>query len=448
MAMRKQVILITLLCAIFCACKQRKTENNSPEIPADSTNTSKQNPRLYNCSEDSTVKYLLFLPENISGEIPLLVFFDPSGNAALPVIRYKELAQKMGIAIAGSMNSRNGQTIGQSVYFGKTLINDIINKNKIDKERIFAGGFSGGARVASRLAEMNPQIKAVIGNSAGFDISSGYFPKFGFIGIGGSADMNMLELVNTHKYLNGSKTPHMLLMFNGTHEWAPAQEMEKSILWMLCLSKHPDAKSQLDKIESEIKAIADSLENKNNLLQAATEWETLLGCSKFLDLNNKNAEDNYYRIKKLPGFNNLIDEMSGIWNKETAEQNRLMQGFQKWNITEWEAETASLKKTSEQKTQTGSMHKRLLGFLSLYFYSNTNRTLATSDSSASGRSSAIYTIVDPENPEAWFLRAIHLARYQHNNAAKLALALAQTKGFNDQTRVAAQPELMQLMNNP
>ena len=240
----------------------------------------------------------------------------------------------------------------------------------------------------------------------------------------------------------------MLLMFNGTHEWAPAREMEKSILWMLCLSKHPDAKSQLDKIESEIKAIADSLENQNNLLQAATEWETLMGCSKFLDLNNKNAEDNYYRIKKLPGFNNLIDEMSGIWNKETAEQNRLMQGFQKWNITEWEAETASLKKTSEQKTQIGSMHKRLLGFLSLYFYSNTNRTLATSDSSASGRSSAIYTIVDPENPEAWFLRAIHLARYQHNNAAKLALALAQTKGFNDQTRVAAQPELMQLMNNP
>lgn len=444
--MKKYLLLLMIFITCLPACKQKPQKKDSEESPSDTLAAAQENPKIFNCKEDSLVKYLLYLPEKPKAKTPLLLFFDPSGNAGIPVIKYKEIADKMGVAIAGSMNSRNGQTVGQSVYFGKTIIKDIIKNNNIDSNRIFVAGFSGGARVATRLAEMNPEIKAVIGNSAGFENTSGYFPSFGFVGIGGSADMNMLELVNLHKYLRGSKTPHMLLMFDGIHEWAPKNDMAKAMLWLLCLTKSESAATLLQEMEVSSRALADSLEKQGDLLKAATEWETLIGCSHFLGKENIVAKENYMRIQKLPAFPKIQNEMSVIWNRETSEQTRLMAGFGKWTYEKWSVETEQLKKTALEKNQNGFLHKRLLGFLSLSCLSYSNRGLAMNDTSMSGYYSGLYTIVDRENPEAWYVRALHYARCKNAEGARSAISMAQTKGFIDQARIASQPELVQILN--
>ncbi len=440
--MKKTAMLIALMCTSWFACKQKTTTQISSVETTDSTKSGPAAPLLFSCSEDSSVKYLLYAPGKSKESLPLILFFDPSGNAAAPTIKYKEIADKLNVIIVGSMNSRNGQTVGQSVYFGKTILKDVISKNNIDKDRIFVAGFSGGARVATRLAEMNPEIKGVIGNSAGFEKTQGYYPSFGFVGLGGSADMNMLELVNLHKYLKGSNTPHMLMMFDGIHEWAPLTEMKKAIIWLLCLTKSKNAEQYLSSMQAEISSRADSLEKQGRLLEAATEWETLVGCSKFLQKENNLAIANYERIQKLPAFAGIQKEMGTIWDRELTEQNRLLNGFGKWPFEKWTEETEALKNASQEKTQMGFMNKRILGFLSLACLSNTNKGFAQNDTAISGYFSKLYTIVDPENSEAWFQRSIHLARNKHTIEARIALATAQSKGFNDQVRVAAQPELM------
>ncbi len=437
--------MAAILLFLITGCKEKVKESTTEIVPVDTPKV-KENPiNTLSCDDDSTVIYSLYLPEKTDKELPLVICFDPSGNALLPVALYKSIAEKLGVAIAGSMNSRNGQTVGQSVYFGKTIINDIIKKNRINKNKIFVAGFSGGARVATRLAEMNPNIKAVIGNSAGFEKTAGYYPSFGFIGIGGSSDMNMLELVNIHKYLNNSKTPHMLLMFDGIHQWAPPEVMKKAFIWMLCLSKDENAPALLSELETQVKTGADTLEKQQRYLEAAAEWETLLGCSNLTGKENALARENYERIKKLPAFSQEQKILSEIWAKETQEQNRLMAGLGKWKAKQWLNELDMLRNASQEKSQVGFMNRRLLSFLSLACLSSTNKGLATNDSLTSGYFSDLYTIVDPDNPESWYMRAVHLGRYQHHSSARNALAMAQAKGFKDQARINAQPELKQAL---
>ncbi len=62
------------------------------------------------CSDDSSQIYAIYLPSkyDTSKKWPVIYFFDPHGVGNLPVILYKDLAEKYGFIIAGTYNSKNG----------------------------------------------------------------------------------------------------------------------------------------------------------------------------------------------------------------------------------------------------------------------------------------------------------------------------------------------------
>ena len=185
------------------------------------------------CKNDPQISYALYVPatQNTNKKFPFILFFDSHAKGTLPVLKYRNLADKYGFIIAGSNNSKNGMTTESTTKIGRSIIEDMLTRLPIDSRRIYAGGFSGGARVAIALAETDSRVKAVIGCSAGLP-QNRIKNKFDFFGIAGTHDMNYLEMLRTENSFSQIGMRHYLLFFEGKHEWAPESTMEDAFCWI------------------------------------------------------------------------------------------------------------------------------------------------------------------------------------------------------------------------
>ena len=86
------------------------------------------------------------------------------------------------------------------------------------------------------------------------------------------------------------------------------------------------------------------------------------------------------------------------------------------------------------------MYKRLNAYLSLAFYSLSNRLIAQNQNDAAAYFVSLYKKVDPTNSEAWYFSAILNARKNNAPTAKADLKKAVALGFNDKKRLEQQPE--------
>ena len=111
--------------------------------------------------------YLLYVPENLGGEpVPLVLNFHGSGGVPenqLATSGFGAIADREGFAVAypagvfgNSVSSRSWNANVESgvddVQFARDVIADVSARMDIDATRIYATGFSGGARMSSRLA--------------------------------------------------------------------------------------------------------------------------------------------------------------------------------------------------------------------------------------------------------------------------------------------------------
>src|SRR5690349_8767564 len=102
---------------------------------------------------DASESYALYLPSNYTPDRkwPILYAFDPGARGRVPVERFKEAAEKYGWIVVGSNNSRNGPW-DVAVNAWNAMQKDTHQRLAIDDKRLYATGFSGGARVAIRVA--------------------------------------------------------------------------------------------------------------------------------------------------------------------------------------------------------------------------------------------------------------------------------------------------------
>ena len=107
------------------------------------------------------------------------------------------------------------------------MSNDSQKRLKINTNRIYLCGFSGGAKVATYTGLHRNQIKGVIANGAGLPdiLNAGNF-NFSFTAIAGEGDLNMTDLVAIANGLDQTQTRHRIIFFDGIHEWAPENTMD------------------------------------------------------------------------------------------------------------------------------------------------------------------------------------------------------------------------------
>ena len=131
---------------------------------------------------DSSQSYALYLPSNYTPKHkwPVLFAFDPGARGRVPVERFKEAAEKYGWIVLGSNNSRNGPW-NDVVNAWNAMLADAHQRFAIDDGRMYATGFSGGARVAVQIAAGCKCLAGVIANGAGFPIYLVLSPQMQFV---------------------------------------------------------------------------------------------------------------------------------------------------------------------------------------------------------------------------------------------------------------------------
>lgn len=189
------------------------------------------------CQADASQSYALYLPSGYTPQKkwPVIYAFDPSGLGNQPVALYKEAAEKYGYIVAGSYNSQNGMQAATMQTAVVSLLNDTRQRFAIDERRIYTTGFSGGARVATRVASAcNGCIAGVIACGAGFppDIRPTGAVPFAYFSTVGIDDFNYPELRKLDATLASLNLPHHVATFDGRHQWASSELLTEAVEWM------------------------------------------------------------------------------------------------------------------------------------------------------------------------------------------------------------------------
>ncbi len=380
---------------------------------------------------------------------PVIYFFDPHAAGALPLEKYRSLADAYGFILIGSNNSKNGNDWPSAESIWQRLSGDTKGRLKIDKNRIYTCGFSGGAKVAGYVALQHPEVKAVIANGAGLPDGTppGDF-NFSFTAIAGEGDMNMTDLVAFSRELDKGQTRHHLILFDGKHEWMPESTME---LAFAGLQLDAMRRSLIPKDEAFIKNYVlkskkrlGAYYNKGRLIKAAQECRLSISL-----LEGLSGEEGWFKEKlaSLGGDAQYQKQQQAEQELMIREQNtraEYSQHFQQEDAQYWVAAISDLQTKAKTGTIESGMYQRLLAYLSLAFYSYSNQLINRNENAGARHFVELYKMADPANPEAWYFSAILHARDNQAKDAESDLLRAAANGFKEENRMIQQPEFQML----
>jgi len=181
--------------------------------------------------------YSLFVPRGAVPEKgwPILYAFDAGGRGKMVAELFRPVAEELGYVIASSNNYRSGDVAETTFGTLRAVWEDTHARLPIDPRRVFATGFSGGARGACALAlAQRGNVAGVIGVGGGWPVSekpTGGLP-FAFFGLAGMRDFNYTELVKLDATLKDLGVARAFDSFDGEHQWPPAADAARALRWM------------------------------------------------------------------------------------------------------------------------------------------------------------------------------------------------------------------------
>lgn len=406
--------------------------------------------REITCKADPSQTYALYVPARGDRQpLPVVYFFDSHGVGSLPLRKYKTLADVYGFILIGSNNSRNGNDWTTTGKIWDRLYADTRSRLKIDGNRMYTCGFSGGAKVAGFVAIQHPLIKGVIANGAGLPdgVQAGDFP-FSFTAIAGEGDMNMTDLVALTRELDKTRTRHRILFFPGKHEWAPAVTMRTAFAGLdldaMAMGLIPRNAAAIDACAARDRQVINADKQANKLIEAREECDVAISY-----LDGISGQTDWFRreaaaLDRNAGYIKQRDARQQLLTVEDNTKAEYMQHFQQGDMSYWTTTINGLMTKARAKTAEGGMYQRLLAYLSLAFYSISNQLINANQDDGARHFVQLYKMADPTNSEAWYFSAILDARAGNGRAATDELLKAVRDGFNDKARLRQQPEFQRL----
>lgn len=228
------------------------------------------------CVRDPNQTYALYLPSTYvsTRKWPILYAFDPGARGRIPVERFKEAAERFGWIIVGSNNSRNAST-QSSIDAWNAITQDTAQRFSIDGGRVYAAGFSGGARMAIILAtRCKDCLAGVIAGGAGFPegIEPSATMHFALFNIAGTEDFNFAEVKSLEEKLTRAGIAHQTEIFEGRHEWPPSPVAVNALAWMELLAMKSALRERdprlIEQLWNERVMQAQELEKANKIYDA------------------------------------------------------------------------------------------------------------------------------------------------------------------------------------
>lgn len=362
----------------------------------------------------------------------ILLFLDPQGAGEVPLKKYIPMAKKNGWALFGSSRCKNGLSSQQGSAIIQDHVRHLRNLGFPKAAPLVLCGFSGGARQAFFAAQNPGLVEKLIYIGAGGGQIHLNIPVLGFAG---NQDMNFAELVD----YDGAILPnisHFLLETNDRHAWPTEEDFAWVKPWIALSEKSIETLNLLP-----ISKVNDqNLAVKGNRIAFLAHLEECSGQKKI----HRQA---WEKLKKSHPWKELMQRRRAIQMEELKERQRLAGLVFYQSLDSWKQMVYRFKEHSDPEILV--MNKRLLGYMSLLCYSYIQSYWQSNEANQIiPYLTQLYQIVDPENPEGWFIQARWESRQPTPNIELLisALQMAKNKGFTDWDRLNTEPEFSKLIS--
>ncbi len=400
------------------------------------------------CRANRDQSYAVYLPSKYSPERkwPILYAFDPAARGQVPVDRFKTAAEEYGWILVGSNNSQNGPNKWAVDAF-EAMWQDTHERFSIDERRVYAAGFSGGARAAVGLAaRCDGCIAGVIASGSGFHLQVGVSQKLPFLFFAtiGSDDYNFPELKDLEGKLIKAGIANRLAVFSGGHEWLPVELAVEAVQWMeVEAMKSGRREKDPALIESLWQARLTSIQATDALarrLEAYRSYQSLV--HSFSGLRDvATISEKVEQLRETRDVKGLISDEKNEIKKQLELENRLGGLLSQRRIPEnrlaavadFRAEINVLIRQARESQNTSQRRvaKRVLNSLLAGNYEQAQGALRAADYAAAAYSFEIATEIAPDNGRLLFDLACAQAQAGDKKRALQSLRKAVEKGFSD-----------------
>lgn len=187
---------------------------------------------------DAEHSYALYLPSSFTPDRswPVLYLFEARRRGAEIVRHHQAAAEALGWIVLGSNQAESDGEFEPNRRAMIAMWEDSHARFPIDPRRRYAGGFSGGARIAALLGYVRAgELAGVIGWGAGLPPTERPVeqrPPFALFSAIGDADYNFLELWDLAAELRAVGARFRLRRFEGAHQWPPPEVAAEALQWM------------------------------------------------------------------------------------------------------------------------------------------------------------------------------------------------------------------------
>jgi polyhydroxybutyrate depolymerase len=173
--MKKSILFFALLLGVLNSCKKDKSESCNTDTNAQTLN-----------HNGVSREYTLYVPNSYNGQsaAPLMLNFHGFGGLAsdhMLEADMRSLAERdtfilvypQGSCLDGSShwnacpNGGDNKSNTDDFGFVESLINEISSEYRVDKDRVYAAGYSNGAMMAYGLANYRSELIAAVGSVSG-----------------------------------------------------------------------------------------------------------------------------------------------------------------------------------------------------------------------------------------------------------------------------------------
>lgn len=417
--------LYSVLLVVILACNNNMSNNKKEdafEIQYDSIITK-------NCEsqKEYSYKYYISSKNKNNKSLSAIIIYDPQGQSKKAIKKYKLLADKYNVVLFASDNSRNGLQNQDYENIIKSMYNDILGNFSVNSANIYAMGFSGGAKAAIQTA-FSFDLNAVITCSGGLSAENAKNNiPFAVYSMVGENDFNYVEIRLLDKSIQETKTDYASQYFDGIHEWAPFNEVEKAYLWaemQSCINANKQPEKILLDNAFKTLTFTDEL-NENNkynaLLMIKNTFEKFVNVDSFKK-ELKTLKESIDKTKKNQTEEKLLAE-------ERKSQQTYIDYFESKDIEWWQNEIVKLNNKKSPKNQQS---ERLKSYLSMVAFIRANAAIEQGQSNQMIQTCLKqYSIIDNKNPDVEWLYAIYFAKQGDKINSIKYLQNAVVKGLDD-----------------
>lgn len=250
--------------------------------PAETTFPRGQTIAQVSCLGDPSISYALYLPRGYREDRtwPVLFGFSPAGVGRQPVELFKAAAEQLGFILVGCNGARNGPS-GPILKVQAAVWADLVQRFPLAPRRAYAAGFSGGARMAMRMADDHPEAFAGVISFGAFSPSRNPDPlrSMGWVLACGEEDYNHWEVRDGVESLRKRSARVFATDHRGGHRWPLARTCTESLVFLQLLAMDRNLVAEDPGLRADFlargRAAAEAAEAEAEPLRALRLWENL-----------------------------------------------------------------------------------------------------------------------------------------------------------------------------